>query len=116
MSDFHVLEINDLKDKARVGFHFDTPAGNNAANVSFATALAQWKAPVTAIPGLGQTEKDAIAAGTVIEHVETVQLNANATNGQKQAAIQAKWTALNATIPGKIAENLKFWGFAGDVS
>lgn len=115
MSDFHILDINDRRDVARVAFHFDTPAGNNAAGVAYATALAQWKTPATVVTGLAQLEADAIAAGTVIEHAETVQFNANATNGQKQQVIRDRWTALNAVIPGRVSENLRFWGFAGDV-
>lgn len=116
MSDFHVLEVNDRKDSARVVFHFDTPAGNNAAGVAYSAALVAWKSPATVVPGLGQAEADAVAAGTVIEHVEAVAFNANATNGQKQAAIQNRWTALNGILPTRLSENLRFWGFAGDVS
>lgn len=123
MSDFHILEVNNKKDRAHVVFHFDTPAGNNAANIARSTAYVQWvtmrtgAAPATILPSthLLQAESDAITAGTVIEHDEVVQFNANATNVQKQAIIAALWTTLNGTIPGRVQENIKFWGFSGDV-
>lgn len=123
MADFHVLNINDKKDTARVAFHFAAPAGNNQANVAYSTAYKQWREEggvtlASGVPGLATddpTEASAIAAGTVLEHIESVQFSANATNNQKLAVIQGRWTTLNGTIPTRVSENLRFWGYDGDV-
>lgn len=116
MSDYHVMEIRDKGDSAHLAFHFDTPAGTNAAGVLYSDALVAWLSPTTDVPDLGQTEADAIAAGTVIEYAEMVEFDANATNQQKLNVIEARWTQLSSIIPGRIQENLRFWGFSGDVT
>lgn len=123
MADFHVLDITDKKDVARIAFHFAAPVGNNQAGVAYSAAYKEWREEngvtlASRVPDLTNddpTEAAAIAAGTVLEHMESVQFNANATNNQKLAAIQARWTALNASLPAEVAENLKFWGYDGDV-
>jgi hypothetical protein len=125
MSDFHVLEINDRKDQARIVFHFAIPAGNNNANpaVPFSTAYKQWKefdgsTLKSVIPNLSTinpTEDQAIKDGTVIEQVAIVEYAATANNAAKLAAIQAKWTELNAIAQTRVQDNLKFWGHAAEV-
>lgn len=125
MSDFHILDINDRKDQARVVFHFAIPAGNNNANpaVSFATAYKQWrefdgsilKSVIPDLATTNPTEDTAIKNGTVIEQVLVVEYAATANNAAKLAVIQAAWTDLNAKAQTRIQDNLKFWGHAAEV-
>lgn len=115
MSDYHVLDINTAGDRARVAFHFAVPNETNAANVQLSTALVQYLAPSTDVPFLAQPESDAIAAGTVYEHVETVQFDANANNAAKRAVLDNRWSALNSKIPDQLRTRLKFWGTERDV-
>ena len=56
------------------------------------------------------TELAQIQSGELYEHAETVTFLAADSNAQKQAKIDAKYTALTTTILAKARATLKFWG------
>ena len=118
MSDFHVLEVSERKDVARIAIHVTTPAGNNAAGKSYASAAKEYQggSPVTAVPWLvatNPTEATAITNGSVVEVLERVEFNGMNTNAQKLAALQAHVSARKAAIASRLQEILRFWGFDG---
>jgi hypothetical protein len=130
MSDFHVLEQSRLKDRVQVAFHFDVPDVQNAASRNLADAYIDmldqhWEPyftghtrPVSQVPRLQvthPTEYSALANGTKIERVESVEFDASLTNGEKLTLIQNRWTALNGLIPDELSSVLGFYGYSADV-
>jgi hypothetical protein len=122
MANYHVL--NSSKDSAVVAFHVPTPSGTNFASKTWADAYKEYKeaevggAIQSEVPWLetgNPTEFAQVQAGTMVEKVESVALDGNATDGQKATTIDARWTALSVTIPNKIQEQLNFWGLDRNV-
>lgn len=117
MANYHLMEISAKGDEARVAFHFVTPVETNVAGVALKDAYKEWQerdggALGTVLPWLAATnptEDGQITNGEVVEHVESVQFDANATNAQKQAVLDSRWTALSTIIPDRIRRQLKFW-------
>ena len=128
MSDIHVLDVGSKPDNARCAFHYTTPAGNNFAGVAWSEALIEYlddqhqpqfsgdaREP-SVVPDLetdDPTEYAAIVAGTVYEIVTSVQFDANLTNAQKWALIQAAYTAEETEYESIMQERLNFWGHDG---
>lgn len=56
-----------------------------------------------------------LGTGELYEHSETVTFLAADTNGQKQAKIDARYTALSTSILEKARTILKFWGLDRDL-
>lgn len=125
MSNYHVMEVSADHDTATVAMHFTVPDEANFASVNIRAALVEYLATrgvdnvVTAVPWLetdNPTEYAALEAGSVFEKIERVEYDVNVTNAAKAAVIDARWTALNATIPDVLRERLKFWGLDRDVT
>ena len=112
MASFHVLHLNQKGDQAQVLFHLSVPDQNNAVGVNYRTALSQWRPQTAQYPALlDQTEIDAIAAGSVYEHSETVHFSADATNTQKWTAIRDRYNELNTEIKNAVLAQIEFWGY-----
>jgi len=116
MSNYHVLELNDKQDRARVAFHITTPTENNSQGVALNFAISQHLAPETVVPWLVDPELTQIQNGEVFEHIETVKFDANLTELQKRSEIDTRFNALNTKIPDIIRTRYRFWGMDRDVS
>lgn len=127
MSNYHVLELNEKGDTARVVFHVPTPAGTNAAGKTFSSALKEYleaRVPqgevriISQVPWLEaehSTEYADITNGIIYEHMETVEFAINLSDAEKAAIVDERWTHLAGFIPGRIRERLRFWGYDRDV-
>lgn len=116
--DYHVLEISvdGGKAHARVAMHIPTPAGNNAAGTSFAAALAEKNGTVTSVlPSITGPEQTALNDGSLVEVVETVELIVAQSNAEKQAALDAAYTAAVAREQAEIQKRMWGWGFERNV-
>jgi hypothetical protein len=111
MADYHVLQVSADGDQVTVAFHVSVPDETNAASKTLSECLVEDQAPETEVPFLAQAEADAIAAGTVYEHIVTVAMSARCTNPERIAALDAKATALQAIIPDRIRKVYSFWGY-----
>jgi hypothetical protein len=108
---YHVKAISPDGRKAQVVFHIFIPIENNSAGVALRTAVSQYIGTfVSQVSWILQSEIDQIEAGELYEHSETVGFLAADTNAQKQTKIDDRYTALSASILGKVKEILKFWG------
>lgn len=116
MSNYHVMDLNNKLDQARVAFHIVVPDEANAASVNLRTAVFQHLAPTSIVPFILSAEQTQIEAGAIYEHVINVEFNANLTVVEKRDIIDSKFTALNSTIPDIIRDRYKFWGLNRDVT
>lgn len=129
MSDFHILEQVPKKDGAACAFHYATPAGNNVAGMAYSAALIEYldsqyvknygtdARPISVVPDLENddpTEYAALEAGTIAEYTTTVRYDANSNNAAKQAAVVARYDAVESKVLDEITERLRFWSGAGD--
>lgn len=114
---YHILEVSDKEDEARVAFHIAVPNENNFAGINLQVALKQHldspERRITGVPWLqvgDPTEYAAVENGAVYEHVETVEFDAHLTNVQKRDLIDARYNFLATLIPDRIRARLRFWG------
>jgi hypothetical protein len=117
MSNCHVKSISPNGRRASVVFHIPIPIEDNNAGVDLRVALSQHidgSNFVSAVPWL-TTELSKIQSGELYEHSETVAFLAADNNAQKQAKIDARYTALTITILAKARATLMFWGLNRDV-
>lgn len=117
MSNYHILSMHEKGNKIDVVFHLPIPDEDNAMNVNYRTAVSQWK-PFTEskVPWITSgTEFDALGAGELYEHKETITLDGNMTNLEKRGEIDNRFTSLSATVVDKVKSQLKFWGLNRDV-
>lgn len=125
MANYHVLEVSPKGNRAQVAFHFTVGAGTNFAGKSWQSVLVEYLSKnssearaITQVPWLetgNATEHTALTNGGVYEVVESVSWDGNATNSEKAAVIDARWTALNATTLSELQEQLTFWGLDRNV-
>jgi len=124
MSNYHVIDLNRTEDKATVAFHIAVPSENNQQGTALSTCLVErnsrnndnFDSQIPAHATNFAPENAAILAGTVYEHVETVQFDAKINNATKLAVIKARYTAIVAVAPDWLRKELKFWGYHGDVT
>jgi hypothetical protein len=117
-SDYHVLTINPKADNPRVAFHIPVPNELNSAGINFRVAVKTDIGQTSIVPWLEAdfpTEYIAIQNGEIYERIETVQVNANASDLAKRTAIDARFTTLSVGVPNYIRTIYKFWGMNRDV-
>lgn len=124
MANYHGMQIHPDRDEIRIAFHIPVPDEDNAAGVNLRTALKAWleseRGGITTseVPWLetsDPTEYTAVVAGEIYELVEWMEFDANASNSEKQAEMDAYFEVLEASVPDKLREQLKFWGKDRDV-
>jgi len=128
MANYHVLDISNNRDTARVVWHFAVANVNNGAGINYRTALKQYLESqadvaigrvISQVPWLevgNPSEFAQITNCEVYELVQNVEFNANETNSNKAAMMDAMWTKLNVAIPKRISEMLRFWGLDRNVA
>ena len=120
MSDYHILEVNDKQDQARVAFHIAVPNETNAQGVNLQAAVkAHLGAIETQVPWLAAdfaSELADLQNGAVYEHIETIRFDAHAGVLQKRDIVDARAAALKTTIPDRIRARYAFWGLNRDVT
>jgi len=124
MSHYHVIDLNRTEDIATVAFHFAVPSENNQPGTPLSTCLNErnnrgegsFDSQVPSHATNFASENAEILAGTVLEHVESVQFDAKINNAAKLVVIEAKYTELATLAPDWLRKELKFWGYNGDVT
>ncbi|MCK5235668.1 MAG: hypothetical protein KAR06_01685 [Deltaproteobacteria bacterium] len=116
MSNYHVKTITPNGRKASVIFHIPIPVENNSAGVALRMAVSQYIGTFKSlVPWIDAGEVTQLQNGELYEHSEIVGFLAADNNAQKQAKIDARYTALSTTILDKVRTVLKFWGKNRDV-
>lgn len=122
MSDYHIKEVGAKKDSASVVFHFAIPDTTNYAGENLRGVLVKHlldrKAgePITSqAPDITSGELGDIQGGSVYEYVESVEFSAKLTDVQKRNIIDSRWSVLNGVIPGRVEDELNFYGYDRDV-
>lgn len=116
MSRLHVLEGTGTPNTFRIVLHETTPAGNNSAGISWATALVNSGRTQTVMSegaGAGQittAEKAAVLAGTTLEAVFEFTVDPAWNAATRNAALDAEATKLLAETQAKLAAELKWFG------
>jgi len=123
MSDYHIIDVSRVSNKATVGFHFTVPDETNAQGIAFSVCLVERNTrdgkAASQVPAHATnfaTENAELVAGTMVEYVETIEFDANETNANKLAVITARYSVVASVAPDWLREELKFWGYNGDVT
>jgi hypothetical protein len=117
VANWHARQGDDFGNAFSIIYHIPIPNVNNAAGVSYRTALVQAGLNTTVMAegsgaGLVSTaEKNSIAAGAIYEHVETVYSRPAETAAQLKARIDQRFTDLTAEIQAKFAKQFTYWGY-----
>ena len=117
MGSIHVL-AGGRNGVYQVVIHTTTPAGNNSAGVSWATAIVNSGRNKTILPtgnGPGQitsAEAAQITAGTVIETVMQWQDDPTFTNQQRIDDINLRAGQLQTETLARFGAELKFFGYS----
>ena len=123
MSNYHVLEINELENHAQVAFHVSVPDELNGAGINLRTALKQYLERgaqsgtiESGVPWIAPAELTELQAGDLYEYLaDTEFANAHAADLEKRDQIDAKYTTLVPAVQDRIRKILKFWGMDRDV-
>ena len=118
MSDMHVLTAS--KGRYRVVMHFPVPSGNNPIGTAWSTAIVEDSGfdndgnpatPKTVLRTITAAEKTAIEAGTVLEHIEELDLDGvGQTTGGRRDALRARYTAVKSAKTAELQARYKFFG------
>ena len=120
MANIHVLD-RGVDGKFHVAYHFNTPAGNNSATVSWATALINSGiGGKTVLPDgdgtkgtISSTEKASIVSGTVLEVVVSVDVTdggANTTVSQMTTYLNANYAVVQTAVQADLQRRLAWFG------
>lgn len=118
MADMHVLD-GDGNVSWRVIMHFPVPAGNNSAGVGWHEALVNsGRAQTQLIVGIGpgrieQSEKTAIEAGEIYEHLASVALEGGGgcTQQTQQASLRKMFVFEKGVVVARVQHELKYYGY-----
>lgn len=117
MADYHILGVNTYGTAAQVVMHFAVPDVNNDANVNYRVALVEMLGNTTSVvPELSTGEQAQLDNGELYEHSITFHTHSAETLVQKRARLDARWTALSASVIAELAVRLSVWGYEGTVS
>lgn len=123
MADYYVLELNSKKDALTVVYHIAIPgAATNFNGMTYRDALVEKSikdtgdVPVSVLPdtfgGVSvATEKADVTSGAVYEIVKIIEMDANLSNANKKAVLDADFAATEANIQAAIQDRLTFWGY-----
>lgn len=124
MADMHIIRGSQTAMVLTVVIHMDTPAGNNAAGISWATAILRsgMSKGTSVLPsgdGTGGTidaaELSAIGAGTRFEFMGTCPLPEvwdALTTPQKQTFVRNWRTTTIATKSAELSRDINYFGLA----
>jgi hypothetical protein len=122
---YHILNLNNYKNIARVVYHFSVPDENNSIGINLRTALIQYldlarpDRVVSIVPNLQVsdiTEYNNIVAGVIYEYVKEFKFsNANLSLADKRTEVDSNFTALQITVVDKLRNILSFWGMERNV-
>lgn len=121
MASYYVLNMDVKQDQLSVVYHVLIPAAaTNFAGLTFRNAIVERDSPVSALPdtfnGADITvEKAKVASGELYEVQKTIQFDANLSNANKKAVIDADYTATSAQILSELQNSLEFWGYSTTV-
>lgn len=119
MADYVLLGGGARNNLVRVVVHSTTPAGNNAVNVAWSTALVgHLESTVSVVPAslLPPGRQADLDAGTVYEWEFTHEDDAGKTPAERLASVEAAVLAREANEQTRLANLLRYWGFTGTVA
>lgn len=103
-------------------FHITLPSANNRVGVNYRTAVVKsgigGKTSMTTGATSGEitaAEKAQIDAGELFEVSERIDTYPGETAGQLRTRIDARYTVLVATLPGRLQRMLTYWGYDSNV-
>lgn len=113
MADMHVLTGTD--GRWQVVMHFPVPGGNNIAGVSWSEAVKNsGLGGSTGLPDgdgtdgtIGATEKTAVLAGTVLEHVGDFRVESG---GSVQATLREFYANEKVDMAAQLQRRLRYFG------
>ena len=121
MSDYHILSADTYGNRYQVVMHFPVADQDNEVGYSYRTAIVEWQTSVetplvqSTVPFITGTELTQLQAGEVYERAYLFNSNPNETLAQKQARLDAMYTANQAAVQDEVGKVLGFWGHNRDV-
>lgn len=111
MSDIHVREKDQKSRTVNCVFHFTVPATNNAVGIPWNEVINKAKMPTPLMADNDTTENDNIAAGSILEILETVRFSSiNLTQAERVAEIQAAYSERKDEVFIELANELDYFG------
>ncbi len=112
MADYHILGVNKYGTAARVVMHFAVPDANNDAGMNYRAALVEMLgATASAVPSITPVEQALLDAGELYEHSMMFHTHTGESLAQKRTRLDARWTALGASVIAELAIRLSVWGY-----
>jgi len=127
MADYHVLGMDRDKDELTVVFHIPIPAvPTNFTGITYRNAIIEKSiqetgaAPVSVLPDIFNNvditvHKAEIAAGEFYEVLKVIEMDANLSNANKKAIIDAEYADTESEILSELQDTLTFWGYDSDL-
>lgn len=119
MSNWHALTGSKKLHEIDIVFHIPIPDLANAVGIGYRSAISQEEPFVESqVPYLETefaAEFAALQAAEKYEYRETVRYNANLSNAEKTAIIDARYTELVTEIQSMLQNKYIYWGKNKDV-
>ncbi len=120
MADYTILANSVKENRSDVVIEFPVPAGSNTASVPWQTVVAELRAVGQASPDAAVTSNPrkvsdgpyvaSLDAGQIIEVALSVEYDANLTNGQKVAVLDAAVVQRVSGFTAEFASTYEFYG------
>jgi len=127
MANIHILDMN--KHRLKVVFHIPVPDIDNRANINYRDAVVKSGHASTSILAdaadpdnpqgweISSAEKDALASGALIEHVEQIPVMSN--DWDDLSVLRTKvlnaYNDVKARLLSRIQKSLRFWGLSQEI-
>lgn len=118
MADYTILRNSEKRNRSDVVIEFPVPGGSNTAGVAWQTVVAELRAveqsdaQVTANPRklMDGSYVASLDAGQIVEVALSVKYDANLTNAEKVAVLDAAVTVKVAEFTAEFANLYEFYG------
>ena len=121
-TNYYVLSGNPKGTTLQVAFHVVVPAGDNAAGVAWQTAVVEYRGmpdqpgTTSIVPGLAAAEQTKLDAGQLVEFVEPVRDDANASDADRKSNVETHVRDRAIEIGTELGHLLQHWGESGSVT
>jgi len=116
MANYHILNGRPDGNQYRVVFHLPVPDTTNNVGVNYRTALTQWLGETTSqVPFIQSAEQVQLDNGELYEHSWDYDTHDGVSLSEKQAELDAKFTALSTVVVNQLQVRLGYWGYNRDV-
>ena len=120
MADYHILASDTYGNRYQVVFHIPVPDLTNHIDVSYRSAMIEWRGGASEIasqvPFISGAELTRMQAGELYEVSRSFNSNPGETLIQKQNKLDVMFNEIKAEVQSDFQDILGYWGYSRDVS